>query len=424
MTPAPTQAELALRHVYDPAPGSIHIKDLIRMAKDGVYAKDKLSDYVIGMILHARDIGDICTWQGTLFQLPFVKGMRLRTGHAHHGQPFLGPDDLILTLADRTLKGSENNDIDESPLTKDTITSHPNYQAWLKDALYAGGEKESHAYKQVYSYNTLKDCDAHVNSLPYTPGPNTRAPGSGILPLPPAKKRRAGNRGTPASSPAAPKPSSRPTNTKKRTIIKLRNKRAASPEAKERPSKKIKKDQEGKREVPETRIKDFDDEAAEEAEGEEIENYGLFDSRLYDSTTEDEGEGTRDDKKDNKVPEGDLAKEEGGGEAEEDAAEEDVAEGEGGEEAEGGAVGEEGGKDVECSATERESSEAGKDQATEGLGGENIDIDALEGGGGASDDDEYDPSPTKPRKNRPNRRKAGASGGDRGKRKGKGKPRA
>ena len=94
MTSAPTRAELALRHIYDPAPGSIHIKDLIRMAKDGFYVKDKPSDYVIGMILHARDICSILAWHGTLFQLPFVKGMSLRTGYAHYGQPFLGPDGL------------------------------------------------------------------------------------------------------------------------------------------------------------------------------------------------------------------------------------------------------------------------------------------------------------------------------------------
>jgi hypothetical protein len=73
------------------------------MAKDGVYTKDKLSDCVIRMILYTRDIGDILAWQGTLFQLPFVKGMNLWSGYAHYGQLFLGPNDMILTLSGCTL---------------------------------------------------------------------------------------------------------------------------------------------------------------------------------------------------------------------------------------------------------------------------------------------------------------------------------
>jgi hypothetical protein len=109
MTPALTEAQLALRYLYDPVLGAIYIKDLICMAKDGVYAKDKLSDCVIGMILYTRDIGDILAWQGTLFQLLFVKGMNLWSGYAHYSQLFLGPDDMILTLSGRTLRGSEDN---------------------------------------------------------------------------------------------------------------------------------------------------------------------------------------------------------------------------------------------------------------------------------------------------------------------------
>jgi hypothetical protein len=59
MTLTSTEAKLALYHIYDFASGTIHIKDLIRIAKDSVYVKDKLSDYVIRMILYTRDIGDI-----------------------------------------------------------------------------------------------------------------------------------------------------------------------------------------------------------------------------------------------------------------------------------------------------------------------------------------------------------------------------
>jgi hypothetical protein len=118
---------LALRYLYDPAPGAIHIKDLICIAKDSVYVKDKLSNCVIGMILYVRDIGDILAWQGTLFQLPFVKGINLRSGYAHYSQLFLGLDNMILTLSGRTLQGSEDNNYQNLPLTKDTITVHLKY---------------------------------------------------------------------------------------------------------------------------------------------------------------------------------------------------------------------------------------------------------------------------------------------------------
>jgi hypothetical protein len=37
----------------------MHIHDLVAMAKDGIYVKDKVSNHVIGMLLHAKDIGAI-----------------------------------------------------------------------------------------------------------------------------------------------------------------------------------------------------------------------------------------------------------------------------------------------------------------------------------------------------------------------------
>jgi hypothetical protein len=70
MTPIPTKDELAARWLLDPAPGTIHICDLIEQAKDGIYAKDKLSDHVIGMILWAKEANIIKSWEGTLFQVP------------------------------------------------------------------------------------------------------------------------------------------------------------------------------------------------------------------------------------------------------------------------------------------------------------------------------------------------------------------
>jgi hypothetical protein len=389
-----------LRHIYDPVPGSIHIKDLIRMAKDGYYVKDKPSDYVIGMILHARDICNILAWHGTLFQLPFVKGMSLRTGYAHYGQPFLGPDGLILTLSGRTLKGSENNDLDDSPLTEDTITKHPNYAAWLANALYAGGEKESYAYNQVHSYNTLKDCDAHVNSLPYTPGPSTHPPSSGAVPVPLGKKKRTRRRERSASPPAASGSSWRSSKTKKRITMKLR------------------KNRKGKGKMSEKHINDSEDEVetADEAEADTAGSYGLDDKLPYYEVAEDdpaEGEGGEVAKgdaaegEDGEEPEDAAAGEEGGGEAEDDATEEGGGEDAEDNAAEGDAAEREGGEHAE--------SDAGGEQAERGAGGEQAESDPLEGAGnGDASDDDYDPSPSKSKKYKAAKRKAGAAGGGKG----------
>lgn len=403
MTPAPTEAELALRHIYDPAPGTIHIKDLIRMAKDGVYVKDKLSDCVIGMILHARDIGDILAWQGTLFQLPFVKGMNLRSGYAHYGQPFLGPDDMILTLSGRTLRGSEDNNYQNSPLTKDTITAHPKYQAWLKETLYAGGGKESYLYTQQRAHNTLKECDTYINGRPYTPGPNTKPPSSGSAPPPPAKKKRARGRkrsASPSLASKSPSPSPKP---KKRVSLKLRNKRAASPKAEERPSKTAKKGRKRKLQLSAKRILDSQDEDAEDAEADTAEgSYRLHDKEPYYDANED------DPAKDEggEVAEADAPQREDGEKAESDAPEEEDAE-------EAGDA-----EEAEVNAAEGD----GGEEAKGGAGGEQAEPDLLEGmvGGDASNDGDYDPSSSKTRKNRATKRKAGVASG----RKGKGKARA
>jgi hypothetical protein len=67
MTLALTEAELALYYIYDPVLGTIHIKNLIYIAKNGVYVKDKLFNCVIKMIFYVRDINNILAWQGTLF---------------------------------------------------------------------------------------------------------------------------------------------------------------------------------------------------------------------------------------------------------------------------------------------------------------------------------------------------------------------
>jgi hypothetical protein len=59
MTLALTKAELALYYIYNLILSTIYIKNLIYIAKDSVYVKDKLFNCVIKMILYIRDISDI-----------------------------------------------------------------------------------------------------------------------------------------------------------------------------------------------------------------------------------------------------------------------------------------------------------------------------------------------------------------------------
>ena len=56
MTLALTLAELATWHIFDLALGIIYVLDLIAIAKDSIYVKDKVLDYVIRMIMLAKSI--------------------------------------------------------------------------------------------------------------------------------------------------------------------------------------------------------------------------------------------------------------------------------------------------------------------------------------------------------------------------------
>ena len=59
MTPLPTLDKLAARYIFDLLPGTLYIYDLVAMAKDSLYIKDKVSDYVIRMLLLTKETGVI-----------------------------------------------------------------------------------------------------------------------------------------------------------------------------------------------------------------------------------------------------------------------------------------------------------------------------------------------------------------------------
>ncbi|KAK0105508.1 hypothetical protein ONS95_004131 [Cadophora gregata] len=176
MTPLPSAAELASRGLLDPPPSTLHLHDLINACQDGIYAKDRLSDQVIGMLIFAVDSGIIKAWEGTIFQVPFVQGFKLRKGQLHLGRPFLGPDGKVLKLRGVVWCGEHQGEV--SALEDlDVIKRHSGYAAWVRGVLYCGGTKNDGTYVRRYIFNSLVSCDANVNNKPYAPGPLSIMPG-------------------------------------------------------------------------------------------------------------------------------------------------------------------------------------------------------------------------------------------------------
>ena len=173
MTPLPSPEELAARHLYNPNHGTVHIRDLINQAKDGLYVKDVLSDYVIGLLLAGKAYGLVKAWEGTLFQIPFVKGMKLRSNVKHAGEPFLDMHGAYLTIEGRALHGGSTDSEPMSLLDLGNIKHDDFFEVWKNAAFFAGRGEGGTIYQRVRSENTLKDCDRYVNSQPYKPGPES-----------------------------------------------------------------------------------------------------------------------------------------------------------------------------------------------------------------------------------------------------------
>ncbi|KAH7390386.1 hypothetical protein BKA64DRAFT_725515 [Cadophora sp. MPI-SDFR-AT-0126] len=179
MTPLPSAAEVASRGLLDPPPGTLHLMDLINQGKDGIYAKDRLSDHVIGMLIYAVDSGMIKAWEGTLFQIPFTKGFSLRKKQLHLGHPSLGPDDKVLSLRGIFWSGEDGHFEKSDLVAMRDIENHPNYGTWMNWILFRGGAFFDSTYDRVTTFNTIARCDKNVNSKPYAPGPLS------IVPAPP-----------------------------------------------------------------------------------------------------------------------------------------------------------------------------------------------------------------------------------------------
>jgi len=161
--------------------------DLINQAKDGQYVKDILSDFVQGAIILAKHCGYIKIWEGQLFQLPFIKGMKVRANQPHCGHPFNGPDGRPMMHEGRLLRGFDGSDTDApSSWDFDTLSSSIELKDWRDQILYANQGEAGTKYERVSNRNSLKECDNWVNAQKYTPSQNSipQAPGAQIYPIP------------------------------------------------------------------------------------------------------------------------------------------------------------------------------------------------------------------------------------------------
>ena len=132
MTPLPDPAELASRPLFNPSAGLIHVRDLVELT---FRTKNLLSDHIIGVLVVGAHVGSITKTQGDRFESDFVRGLKIRKAHVPAGEPFLGPDGLVMVLQGRALRGGYPH-LGVSPLTLDTMAGHPNYNGWLNTIIF------------------------------------------------------------------------------------------------------------------------------------------------------------------------------------------------------------------------------------------------------------------------------------------------
>ena len=132
MTPTLKKADYSARLLFDPAPSTIHVRDLIHMES---HYTDRTSDYVTGMLLLASKIGIVNKTQACYFQVLFTIGVNLRKSlYQHEGHPFLGPDNLAIQIGGRVFGGSVNARAGFYSL--DNVHTAHGYDAWVSRVLY------------------------------------------------------------------------------------------------------------------------------------------------------------------------------------------------------------------------------------------------------------------------------------------------
>lgn len=120
--------------MFDPLPGSVHIKALVKRT---ALKKHRLSDHVLGCIYLGLYLGVFKKVEADIFETCFVRDVKLRKIHVHFGEAFTDPDGNVMAVNGKLFCGDVTN-FAVSTYTFDTTNQHPGFHDWVSDALYAG----------------------------------------------------------------------------------------------------------------------------------------------------------------------------------------------------------------------------------------------------------------------------------------------
>lgn len=139
MTPNISNDVMASRPLYDPPPGTIHVKDLVRMEDR---KKNRLSDYLVGAIAIAVKVGAIFKYEADIFETVYKRGAKIRKMRRHEGEPFLDPDGKIMKIDGEAYSGSSRISVGRFDINN--VDDHPAYKDWCSRLIFAGrGDADS-----------------------------------------------------------------------------------------------------------------------------------------------------------------------------------------------------------------------------------------------------------------------------------------
>ncbi|KIN02553.1 hypothetical protein OIDMADRAFT_27069 [Oidiodendron maius Zn] len=142
MPPVVTKRSYELHPLFDPAYGSLHIRDIVQY--DQRY-KNRTSDLVTGMLLLGMKVNTIQKTQAYYFKVTLLPHVKLRTAvYQHDGNAFTSPDGMAMVINREVFSGFAG--LKAGAYTLDTVDTTPNYTQWVADTLYRGGSIDDTDY--------------------------------------------------------------------------------------------------------------------------------------------------------------------------------------------------------------------------------------------------------------------------------------
>jgi hypothetical protein len=142
MTPLLKKHDYQSRPLLNPAPGSMHIIDLIHSEQ---HYTSRTSDHVTGLLILASNMNKIAKVQACWFQVPFTIGVKLRKSlYKHEGHACLGPDGKAMRLGNRVFGAGDKLEAGAYSLTDiKGLKRARNFDTWLQGMLWRGEQEGS-----------------------------------------------------------------------------------------------------------------------------------------------------------------------------------------------------------------------------------------------------------------------------------------